>query len=179
MKRGQSAIEYLTTYGWAILILLVVIAALFWLGVINPKSVLQSSCFFPADMSCRAYVMNTTGYVALDLGQSTGHPINVTNFLCTSQNNPALITPLNNPVVIVNGDHQLITDGTQQCLDSSGDIASGSAGNQYKGKIFIEYVELDTGFTHTVAGDVSLKYEEVAMPTPQPTSTPTSTPGPG
>ena len=169
MVRGQSAIEYLTTYGWAILILLVVIAALFWLGVINPTSVLQSSCFFPADLSCRAYIINTDGYVALDLGQSTGHPINVTSFLCTAQSNPALIPTLPRPVVIVNGDHQLIADGAsnqEQCLDSNGDIASGNAGNQYKGKIFIEYVELDTGFTHSVAGDVSLKYEQIAMPTP-------------
>ena len=166
MVRGQSAIEYLTTYGWAVLILLVVIAALFWLGVINPKSVLQSSCLLPADMSCRAYIINTEGYVAIDLGQATGHPINITHFRCTAARNP---TPnaLSNPLVIVNGDHRLITDGSQRCYESNDiDPAVGNAGNQYKGKIFIEYVELDTGFTHLVAGDVSLKYEDIAVPTP-------------
>ena len=37
-KRGQSAMEYLMTYGWAILVVLIVLAALFYLGVFNKKS---------------------------------------------------------------------------------------------------------------------------------------------
>ncbi|MGC8538978.1 MAG: hypothetical protein ACP5MK_03880, partial [Candidatus Micrarchaeia archaeon] len=34
----QSAMEYLMTYGWAILIIAVVLSALFYLGVFNPMS---------------------------------------------------------------------------------------------------------------------------------------------
>jgi len=164
---GQSAIEYITTYGWAILLLIVVVAALFYLGIINPKSVLQSSCFFPADMSCRAYALNTSGNVGLDLGQATGHTINVTKFICSAQRN-ATPVPVGTPIQILNGDHRLITNGSanQKCLDSAGVAATGTAGNQYKGRVYVEYVEADTGFTHLVVGDVSLKYEEVVMPTP-------------
>ncbi|MEM4839822.1 MAG: hypothetical protein QXX90_03915, partial [Candidatus Micrarchaeaceae archaeon] len=36
--RSQSAMEYLMTYGWAILIIAVVLAALFELGVFNPMT---------------------------------------------------------------------------------------------------------------------------------------------
>jgi len=164
MLRGQSAIEYLTTHGWAILILLVVIASLFWLGVVNPKSVLHSSFLLPADMSCRAYILNTTGHVAVDIGQATGHPINVTKFRCTQERDPVPDT-ISTPVYISNGDHAFITDGTQQCYTLAGANATGTTGSQYKGKIYIAYTELDTGFEHTVVGDVSLKYEDVAVPT--------------
>jgi len=37
-KKAQSALEYLMTYGWAILIIVIVGAALYALGVFNPAS---------------------------------------------------------------------------------------------------------------------------------------------
>lgn len=37
-RKGQAAMEYLMTYGWAILIVIIVAAALFALGVFNPSS---------------------------------------------------------------------------------------------------------------------------------------------
>jgi len=36
--KAQSAMEYLMTYGWAILIISIVLAALFQLGVFNPMA---------------------------------------------------------------------------------------------------------------------------------------------
>src|SRR3990172_218986 len=38
MKKAQSAMEYLMTYGWAILIVIIVAAALFALGVFSPST---------------------------------------------------------------------------------------------------------------------------------------------
>ena len=41
MKRGkiaQAAVEFLTSYGWAILILVIIIVAIIGLGVFNPKA---------------------------------------------------------------------------------------------------------------------------------------------
>lgn len=37
-KKAQSAMEYLMTYGWAILIVIIVAAALYALGVFNPAA---------------------------------------------------------------------------------------------------------------------------------------------
>jgi len=37
-KKAQAAMEYLMTYGWAILIVIIVAAALFALGVFNPTA---------------------------------------------------------------------------------------------------------------------------------------------
>ncbi len=44
MKKGQSALEYLMTYGWALLIIVVVGAALYALGVLNPATYQQKTC---------------------------------------------------------------------------------------------------------------------------------------
>lgn len=44
--KGQTAMEYLMTYGWAILIIIVVVAALYAMGVFNIKGgVTCSPCF--------------------------------------------------------------------------------------------------------------------------------------
>lgn len=34
--KGQTALEYLITYGWAILVILVVLAVLWYYGIFNP-----------------------------------------------------------------------------------------------------------------------------------------------
>jgi len=45
-NKGQTAMEYLMTYGWAILIIIVVVAALYAMGVFSIKgSVTCSPCF--------------------------------------------------------------------------------------------------------------------------------------
>ena len=46
MKKGQAAMEYLMTYGWAILIIIVVVGALFAMGVFKTSSAVACSpCF--------------------------------------------------------------------------------------------------------------------------------------
>ncbi|MFH1663707.1 MAG: hypothetical protein ABH986_02775 [archaeon] len=43
-NKGQSALEYLMTYGWALVVIVIVIAALFAFGVFNtPKNCTQTS----------------------------------------------------------------------------------------------------------------------------------------
>ena len=44
MKKGQGAMEYLMTYGWALLVIVIVGAALFALGVLNPATYQQKRC---------------------------------------------------------------------------------------------------------------------------------------
>lgn len=43
-QKGQGALEYLMTYGWALLIVVIVGAALFALGVLNPATYQKSAC---------------------------------------------------------------------------------------------------------------------------------------
>jgi hypothetical protein len=43
-RKAQSAMEYLMTYGWAILIIAVVLGALFSLGVFSGSNLLGSAC---------------------------------------------------------------------------------------------------------------------------------------
>ena len=43
-KRAQAAMEFLMTYGWAILVVLIAIGALAYFGVLNPDRFLPEKC---------------------------------------------------------------------------------------------------------------------------------------
>jgi hypothetical protein len=55
MKRAQAAMEFLMTYGWAILVVLVVIGALAYFGVLNPQNLLPDRCEMQQGFYCKDY----------------------------------------------------------------------------------------------------------------------------
>ena len=54
-KRGQAAIEFLTTYVWAILMILIMIGALSSFGIMNPDFLVPERCNLPPDFACIEY----------------------------------------------------------------------------------------------------------------------------
>ena len=70
--KAQSAMEYLMTYGWAILIIAVVLGALFQLGVFNSTSLLGSACIAQSGFYCSNPVLSTSGVLTVTVGQATG-----------------------------------------------------------------------------------------------------------
>ena len=61
-KRSQSALEYMMTYGWAILIIVIVAVILYSMGIFNPSSSITftSSGFSPFTVS--SSLCNNIGY---------------------------------------------------------------------------------------------------------------------
>ena len=152
--KAQSAMEYLMTYGWAILIIAVVLAALFQLGVFNPMTFAPKappgSCqvFRPNGPGTTSFI-NLEGicsgelpqYVAQFNGQNAGIQINnPSDFPTGSQ--PAITilawikttassegvfeyySPSNN---ICEGSVRLEVDGGALAADFSCDIATGGS----------------------------------------------------
>lgn len=67
--KGQTALEYLITYGWAILVILVVLAVLWYYGIFNParwagESVTEGSAFKIVD---RNLAVDAAGAATLSL----------------------------------------------------------------------------------------------------------------
>ena len=69
--KAQSAMEYLMTYGWAILIIAVVLAALFELGVFNGSNLGPQACIAQAGFVCRNPIYTANG-IGITFGQTTG-----------------------------------------------------------------------------------------------------------
>src|SRR3989344_1627621 len=58
--RAQAAMEFLMTYGWAILVVLVAIGALAYFGVLNPGRFLPSSCTIGPGIGCDDFKVEAT-----------------------------------------------------------------------------------------------------------------------
>jgi len=70
--KAQSAMEYLMTYGWAILIVAVVLGALYSLGVFNGAAFLGTSCISASGFYCTNPILSTGGVLTVTIGQTTG-----------------------------------------------------------------------------------------------------------
>ncbi len=78
-NRGQAAMEFLMTYGWAILVVLVAIGALAYFGVLSPDRFLPERCTGPAGLDCvdKAQINAPSNGVTLAVRNNLGFPISV------------------------------------------------------------------------------------------------------
>ncbi len=75
--KGQAAIEYLTTYGWAILALVIVIAVLFSTGIFSPSYLVSEECNFGNSLKCQFALFNEGGHTQIQLTVFNGFPYKV------------------------------------------------------------------------------------------------------
>jgi hypothetical protein len=52
-RKAQGALEFLMTYGWAFLVILIMIGALAYFGVLNPSKLLPDKCMFGSPFMCK------------------------------------------------------------------------------------------------------------------------------
>ncbi len=83
-KSAQAAMEFLMTYGWAILVVLVVIGALAYFGVLSPSTLLPEKCSFPVSVSCSDHVIGT-GSLGVILQNGAGRDMKVLGMTATSE----------------------------------------------------------------------------------------------
>jgi hypothetical protein len=51
-KKGQSALEFLTTYGWAFMLMLTLVGGLAYFGVLSPSQFIPDSCASSTGFTC-------------------------------------------------------------------------------------------------------------------------------
>ena len=78
-RKAQSALEYLITYGWAILIIVIVGAALFALGVFNPGGNTALQIRGLTNFQIDDALLDSDGNLTLILGVKTGKTTKVTD----------------------------------------------------------------------------------------------------
>ncbi len=94
-KKSQAALEFLTTYGWAFLVILIMVSTLAYFGVLNPSKVLPNRCTFGAEFSCVDYKLGGAT-VDLRLKSNIADPITVTGISFAKEDGTA-ITCTTNP----------------------------------------------------------------------------------
>ena len=88
--KAQAAMEYLVTYGWALLALFVVVGYLFSTGAFSANNFAAQECVFQPDLPCSPYVIYkesaTVTHLKFNLTNGLGFPIKIKsiNYTATS-----------------------------------------------------------------------------------------------
>jgi len=66
-SKAQAAIEFLTTYGWAVVVIAIVLVALVWLGVFNIASQVPDRCTIQGGLQCDSITLrkDSSGIVSI------------------------------------------------------------------------------------------------------------------
>jgi hypothetical protein len=74
-KKGQAALEFMMTYGWAILVVLAAIGALSYFGVLNPTRLTPDTCLTTSGFGCLGKPVLTDESVAFSVSNGLGYTI--------------------------------------------------------------------------------------------------------
>lgn len=163
--KGQAAMEYLMTYGWAILAIVLVIAALIFL---NPFRAPEVCLFEQAGFTCNEpppqLFVNSNGDLQMNVKvwNQAGQGMKVKEFMCT--NAPGNEIPENGrvsagqygaPSTLNSGSSMTLTN--VPCVDSTGEQIVSQANQEFRGKIVIWYSyenDIDQSILHQIKASV-------------------------
>ena len=141
--KGQAAMEFLMTYGWAILVVLAAIAALAYFGVLSPEKFLGEKCILEPGLACVSHKVEPNK-VTLVLAQNKGRTIIVNSITVGSCSGAFTETMLS---------------GTDHTFVIGGSCSNGLQKESFKGDIIISYTEKDYNLTKTAFGNLNTKIE--------------------
>ncbi|MCH8003362.1 MAG: hypothetical protein IH934_01925 [Nanoarchaeota archaeon] len=145
-KKSQAAMEFLMTYGWAILVVLAAIAALAYFGVLSPEKFLPEKCILQPGIACVSHKVEPT-QTTLIISNGLGRTITVTKIVVGSCDE-------NFDVELQSG-----VDGTFVMDGIAAACSNGAQKEKFKGDITLSYTEKDTGLTKTSFGNLNTKVE--------------------
>ncbi len=155
MKKAQAAMEFLMTYGWAILVVLAAIGALAYFGVFNLEKYTPEKCLLGTGMNCQSAKLESSQVQMLitnNLGKTIKMlSINITDMADLTKCNLSMETTVTH------------TKQSAYTLGGGGaggtDCSMGTQGDTFQGKILIKYNETSSGFSKTLYGEITQKIE--------------------
>jgi len=158
-KKGQAAMEFLMTYGWAILVVLAAIGALAYFGVLDIANFLPKRCAFPAGFDCigDATINASNGYVSFVVANNHGNDVNITNIRSPSTDDDCAVNSWG-------ADSSIGTlpalDGLPLKVENNQkatvrvNCGSGVSEGRFKGDFIMDYVDSNTGLTLQADGEI-------------------------
>ena len=73
-RKSQAALEFLTTYAWALLGISILIGSLAYFGILTPSKLLTDRCNVGSEIGCMQYIIKQNG-LKLKLTNNVGNSI--------------------------------------------------------------------------------------------------------
>lgn len=148
-RHGQAAMEFLMTYGWAILAVLVMIGALAYFGVISPNTFTPERCIVSSGLKCVDYRLSGATNLAVQgtFENGFGESIRITSATARagSIRDTSCVTA---NTVVASGDRFALTGCTLTA-------ASNGIGQKMRVDIDINYTKVQGGlYNHSASAQL-------------------------
>lgn len=158
-SRGQAAVEYITTYGWAILLLVIVVAAIFASGVLTPSYFISEECYLGPNIACNFLIYKESGSfqtnIALNITNGFPYKIYLTEFKISPSDDETIISEPIPSMTLISGGSVFVPITIDQ---------KSSANTMKKFKVNIKYIscaaevnekcEQKTELEHEISGRI-------------------------
>ena len=142
-ERSQAALEFIMTYGWAILVVIIAVVALAYFGVLSPDAFLPDKCTLASGIACLDYRVESYQTV-LVLQNSKGEQITIDSASISANNQEC---SANISIDIPNNEKAILT--ITSCNN-------GAEGTKFNGVINLTYT-IEGKLSHSVVGTLKTK----------------------
>jgi len=153
-NRGQSAIEFLVTYGWAILAAMITIGTLSYFGIFNAQRYVNDVCNFGDQMVCNDFMADTDGVVKFQLRNNFGVDIDISSTIIRSiyGETDCDLTALSLDNIPIGSLFEVQCDITDRSIP---------ANDKLKYRAIVTFNKNDTTNMHNQTGDVMVTVQEI------------------
>ena len=127
--KSQSALEYMMTHGCSILVLVIVAAVLYSLGIFSPSSSLSTTITGFANTPVSSALCTPTGVLVVSILDETGNLINITSINSTANGKTVVGTP--NQIITPSGSAKILILGGCPNISNA----------RFSSQIALEYIE--------------------------------------
>jgi hypothetical protein len=146
-RKGQAAVEFLLTYGWAILGAMIAIGALSYFGIFNTQKFVRDTCYFGDQMVCEDYAVYQNGIVAVKLRNQFGVNIDINSSVVKSDYGTSTNATYSKSSAIVPGEvFEIRNNITNYKLPIN---------SKLKYKMIVTFKATGSGNLHNQTGDVT------------------------
>ncbi|HQT44358.1 MAG TPA: hypothetical protein PLO51_00105 [Candidatus Micrarchaeota archaeon] len=147
-RKGQAALDFLMTYGWAIALVVIIAAVLFALGVFDVSNFVGNKASGFSGVAVAGWQMSSAGVLTMKLSNQVGQQIRIDSVNVTVGQSSGAASPA----------VTLSTGATTDYITVNMVNATGlTPGAGYTAKVTIGYTDLNANFPYVTSGTLTGK----------------------
>ncbi len=161
--KGQAAMDFMASYGLALIIIIVAVALIYIIGNSN-NNVFQPSCVSYSGFSCGAFFINNSGILNINIAQNTGADLLIKGIACSTTPSSAGDFPEYGNTGVYNSIYYYpnadlanginVNTGSSvtlelYCYNAQGVATQALQGTQFSGYVWINYSVIGTDQNET------------------------------
>lgn len=147
LKKGQAALDFLMTYGWAIALVVIIAAVLFSMGLFDTSNFIGNKATGFSGVAVKDWSYTaSTGRFDILFSNQVGQPIVIKNVTISLGGSAPISMTGSNATIQVGANSGIFT----------ATLPTGSPGNGYTASIVVTY-STPSGFDYTSSGSVTGK----------------------